>query len=165
MKNILVLSLLMLATTLWAAGQQSGAAPQGDSGQNASPSMQTPQTTPPQSAEPGATTPTNPQSGAPGASPEENVTVTEGCLGGANPNYTITDATGTTYRLNIPPGADASSLQAHVGEPVAVLGGVNSGPAANHASIDVAKIARGKGQCPSANNSTGTPPPAAANKP
>jgi hypothetical protein len=53
------------------------------------------------------------------------VVIAEGCLGNSNPNYTITDPTGTTCKLNVPPGADVSSLQAHIGESVAVMGTVN----------------------------------------
>jgi hypothetical protein len=85
-----------------------------------------------------------------------NAPVTEGCLGGSNPNFTITDKAGTTYKLNIPPSADTSKLGAHVGEPVAVAGNVNTGKAGDP-SIDVQGIGRGTGTCPG--GSKGAPPP------
>jgi hypothetical protein len=87
--------------------------------------------------------------------PEASQTVTEGCLGGSNPNYTITSSTGTNYKLNIPPNADTSKLAAHVGEPVAVAGNVNSG---GSPSINVRGIGKGTVTCP-AGGSTGAQPP------
>jgi hypothetical protein len=70
--------------------------------------------------------------------------ITEGCLAGSNPNFTITDSAGKTYKLNIPASADATPLNSHVGESVQVLGPVNSG---NPATIDVNRIGRGNGKC------------------
>jgi len=94
MKNMLVITLFMLATLAWAAAQQPGGTPGQSSG----------------------------QPGSQGQAP--NVPVTEGCLGGSNPNFTITDKAGTTYKLNIPPSADTSKLAQHVGESVQVAGNV-----------------------------------------
>lgn len=155
MQRITVLGLFILATLSWAPAQQPGNVPQGSSGQATSPRTQSPDTTQSQPSQPGATSQNVPQDGSQG----EIAPVTEGCLGGSNPNYTITDTTGTTYKLNVPPGADVSPLQAHIGEPVAVMGAVNKRTSANQASIDVNKIGRGRGPCPAANNSTGTPSP------
>jgi hypothetical protein len=125
MKKLLAISLFMLATLAWAAAQQ----------------------------------PTNPpgRSGGQPGSQDQTVTapVTEGCLGGSNPNFTLTDKAGTTYKLNIPPTADTSKLGAHVGEAVAVAGNVNAAKAGDP-SIDVQGIGRGTGTCP---GSKGTQPP------
>src|SRR5574342_624839 len=46
----------------------------------------------------------------------------EGCLGGTDPNFTVTDKGGTVYRLQIPQAADTSVLSRHVGESVQVEG-------------------------------------------
>jgi cytoskeletal protein RodZ len=82
-------------------------------------------------------------------SPAANAPITEGCLGGSNPNFTITDKAGTTYKLNIPQGADTSVLTPHVGESVQVMGQItNGGGAGKASSIDVSKIGRGQGGCP-----------------
>jgi hypothetical protein len=88
------------------------------------------------------------------------VPVTEGCLGGSNPNFTITDKAGTTYKLNIPPRADTSKLAQHVGEPVQVAGNVmkDTGKAGN-ASIDVQGIGRGTGQCGAGGSKGAQSPP------
>lgn len=156
MRNKLVLVLFMLATLVWAAAQRPGAMPQGSGGQATSPSAQIPDASQSQQPAPGSTAP----SGVP-AGPQDqaaNAPVTEGCLGGANPNYTITDKAGTTYKLNIPPGADASSLASHVGEAVAVMGPVKKADASN-TSIDVNKIGRGTGKCPGSGSSGAQPPP------
>ena len=84
--------------------------------------------------------------------------VTEGCLGGSDPKFTITDKAGTTYRLNIPPNADTSKLGQHVGEAVAVAGTVNTGKGGDP-SIDVQGIGRGTGTCPGAGSKGAQPPP------
>ena len=128
MKKMFAISVFMLATLAWTAAQQ----------------------------------PSNPpdRSGAqPGAQgPAANAPVTEGCLGGSSPNYTLTDKAGTTYKLNIPPNADASTLAQHIGEPVAVAGNVNAGKAGG-SSIDVQGIGRGTGQCPASGSKAAPPPP------
>jgi len=128
MKKILVITLFMLATLAWAAAQQPGNPPDRSGGQ-------------------------------PGSQGQAaNAPVTEGCLGGSDPNFTITDKAGTTYKLNIPPSADTSKLGQHVGESVAVAGNVNAGKAGN-ASIDVQGIGRGTGKCPASGSSGPQPPP------
>ena len=127
MKKMLVITLFMLATLAWAAAQEPGNPPDRSGGQ-------------------------------PGSHGQAaNAPVTEGCLGGSDPKFTITDKAGTTYKLNMPPTADTSKLGQHVGEPVAVAGNVNAGKAGN-ASIDVQGIGRGTGTCP-ASGSKGAPPP------
>ena len=88
-----------------------------------------------------------------------NAPVTEGCLGGSEPNYTITDKAGTTYRLNIPPNADTSKLAQHVGEPVQVAGNVKDAGNAGNASIDVQRIGAGMGKCPGSGPSGAQSPP------
>ena len=136
MQKIVAITLFMLATLAWAAAQQPGSAPD-QSGQATSPSAQVPGANPSQDAM---------------ASP----TVTEGCLGGSNPNYTITNASGTTYKLNIPPAADSSKLAAHVGEAVSVAGNVN---AAGSPSIDVQGVGRGTSTCPANGSKIPQAPP------
>jgi len=173
MKKMFVISLFMLATLVWAAAQQSGSTSDQSSQQPTSPSSQAPgasqtqpSTTPgagqSQPSTPGASQsqPSNPaspgQAGAPGAS--SNAPITEGCLGGSATNYTITDKAGTTYKLNIPPNADASKLASHVGESVQVLGDVK-GSGQPGASIDVQGIGRGTGKCPGSGSSGAAQPP------
>jgi hypothetical protein len=77
-----------------------------------------------------------------------NAPITEGCLGGSDPNYTVTDKTGVTYKLNIPPNADASKLAAHVGESVQVEGDVKNTGKDGNGSIDVQGIGGGTRKCP-----------------
>jgi len=139
MKKMLVITLFMVATVAWVAAQQPGSIPE-QSGQAASPSAQVPGTSPSQ---------------APAASP----TVTEGCLGGSNPNYTITSASGTTYKLNIPPTADTSKLASHVGESVNVAGNVNDSGKGGSSTIDVQGIGRGTGNCPAGGAKAPQTPP------
>ena len=130
MTKMLATTLFMLATMAWAAAQQPGSTPERSSGQAASPGSQ-----------------------APGASQSQqgqaaNAPVTEGCLGGSAPNFTITDKAGISYKLNIPPNADTSTLTPHVGESVQVAGNVKGTGKAGNASIDVQGIRRGTGKCP-----------------
>lgn len=150
MKNILVLTLFMLASVAWAAAQQPGSAQDPSAGQATSPSSQSPSQTQPSAPGSGAQNPAGGQA--------SNAPVTEGCLGGSEPHYTLTDKTGTTYKLNIPPKADTSKLASHVGEPVLVQGDVNNGKAGN-ASIDVQGIGRGMGKCPGSAQGNGQAPP------
>lgn len=92
----------------------------------------------------------------PGSGSEGSTSVTEGCLGGSSPNYTITDKAGTTYKLNLPPTADPTKLSSHVGESVQVAGDVKD-TGRTHPSIDVQRIARGTGTC--AGGPKGAQPP------
>jgi hypothetical protein len=130
MRKVLVLTVFMFVVA-WAVAQQPGTTQQPSGGQTTSPS----------SPQPGAER--GPQ-GQPSDMP-----ITEGCLGGSNPNFTITDKAGTTYKLNFPPDADISSLASHVGESVQVAGEVKDGGGAGKAtSIDAHKIGKGTGTCP-----------------
>jgi hypothetical protein len=144
MKKIFATILFTLTMLALGAAQQPG------SGQ--SPSSPVPGAN--QQSMPGSADQTPGQSGAqPGAqAPMANVPVTQGCLGGSDPNYTITDTAGTTYKLNIPPSADTSKLAPHVGEPVQVAGNLKG------KAIDVQGIGRGTNKCP-ASGSTGAQSP------
>src|SRR5215472_17221714 len=127
MKNMFVITLFMLATLAWAAAQQPGGMPGRSSGQATSPSSQAPDATQSQPSMPPGADQEPGQSGMQ-RGPQgrtANPPITEGCLGGSNPNFTITDSAGTTYKLNIPPNADTSKLASHVGESVNVAGNVN----------------------------------------
>jgi cytoskeletal protein RodZ len=153
MKNILVITLFILAAIAWAAAQQSGSAPERSSGQLASVSSQAPGATQTQPSKPGSAD----QAGSRGQ--ESRAPVTEGCLGGSAPNYTITDSNGTVYKLNMPPNADTSKLASHVGESVQVQGDVKDAGKPGNASIDVQAIGRGTGSCPAgAPKNTQSPP-------
>jgi hypothetical protein len=149
MKNTLVMTLFMLATLAWAAAQQPGSAPDRNSGQTASPSSQAPGAT--------QTQPSSPGSADQGQT--SNAPITEGCLGGNAPNYTITDKTGTAYKLNMPPNADTSKLASHVGESVKVQGDVKDAGKPDNASIDVKAIGPGTGNCPASGSKDTQPPP------
>jgi len=150
-KNILVTTLFMLAMLAWAAAQQPGSAPERNSGQTTSPSPQVPGTTQ-QPSTPGGTGQAESRGQA------SNGPITEGCLGGSGPNYTIKDKTGTAYKLNMPPNADTSRLAPHVGESVRVQGDVKDTGTPN-ASIDVHAIGRGTGTCPGSGSRDEQPPP------
>jgi hypothetical protein len=150
MKKMLMVTVFMLAALAWAA-QQPGVTQPG-SGQATSPGSQVP------SANPGSVDQNAAPAGAQGGGQEQpsNAPIKEGCLGGSSPNFTITDSAGTTYKLNLPPGADGSVLTSHIGESVQVMGGVKQ--AGGTGSIDASRIGRGTGKCP-ASNSNGQAPP------
>jgi hypothetical protein len=126
MKKMFVTALFMLATLACAAAQQPGSMPGRSDGQATSPNSQAPGASQSQPSMPGSADPNTEPSGAQAGSqgPAATAPVTQGCLGGSDPNYTITDTAGTTYKLNIPPNADTSKLAQHVGEPVQVAGDV-----------------------------------------
>jgi len=90
---------------------------------------------------------------------ESQAPITEGCLGGSNPNYTVTDTSGTVFKLNLPPNTDTSKLAPHVGESVQVQGDVKDAGKAGNASIDVQAIGRGTGNCPAGGARNSQPPP------
>jgi hypothetical protein len=151
-KNILVMTLFILATLAWVAAQQPGGAPDKNSGQTTSPNSQAPGATQTQPSKPGSAD----QAGSRGQ--ESQPPLTEGCLGGSAPNYTITDNNGTAYKLNIPPNADASKLASHVGESVEVQGNVKDAGKPG-ASIDVQGIGPGTGKCPASGSKNTEPQP------
>src|SRR5438874_13798647 len=152
MKNILVMSLFMLATLAWAAAQQPDSASERNSGQTTSPSSQAPDATQTQPSTAGSAD----QAGS--QAQESNASVTVGCLGGSAPNYTLTDKSGTAYKLNMPANADISKLASHVGESVQVKGDVKDVDKPGNASIDVQAIGRGTGNCPSGSRDAQPPP-------
>jgi hypothetical protein len=147
MKNMLVITLFMLATLAWAAAQQPGSSPEPSSGQATPPSSQAPSAGQSQPSTPG--------------SPDQasNAPITEGCLGGSDPNYTITDKTGTAYKLNLPANANTASLVSHVGESVRVKGDVKDSSKVGNASIDVQAIGRGTGNCAASGSKDTQSPP------
>jgi hypothetical protein len=61
-----------------------------------------------------------PQTGSKASGASSGQTKVEGCLQGANGNFTLTDTMGKTYQLE----ADASMLSEHVGHEVQVTGTV-----------------------------------------
>jgi len=154
MKKMFLMTVFMLATLAWAAAQQPGITSAGSSGQATTPGSQAPGATQSQPSTPGESGHSGMQPGSQGqmAAPP----VTEGCLGGSNPNYTVTSSAGTTYKLNIPPNANASQLASHIGESVNVAGNVND--SGSNPSIDVRGIGRGTGTCP-AGSAKGAQPP------
>jgi hypothetical protein len=148
MRKVLVLTVFMVVVA-WAVAQQPKTTPQPGGGQATSPTSPTPGAG---QSQPGQE---SPQTGAEGGTQSQasNLPITEGCLGGSNPNFTITDKAGTAYKLNLPPGADTSVLTSHVGESVQVLGEVtNAGGAGKAASIDVRKIGKGTEKCPASSS-------------
>jgi hypothetical protein len=141
MKQAIALVAFMLTMLVWTAAQQTD-----KSSGPTSPNSQTPgaSQSQPQPSAPGGQTP--PQTRNPGDnSPAANQPITEGCLGGTSPNYTLTDKSGTTYKLSFPSEANVSTLEPHVGESVRVMGTVNA------SSIAVTRIGKGTGTCPAKN--------------
>ena len=108
MKTMLVTTLFMLATLTWAVAQQPGSAPERSSGQATAPSSQVPGANQSQPSTPGGSDQAGSQDQA------SSAPVTEGCLGGSDPNFTLTDRANITYKLNIPTNADTSKLRPHV---------------------------------------------------
>ncbi len=155
MRHKLLFIAILLLSAAWAVAQEPSTTSPGAPAAGTNP--QTQSTMP---GEPGqATSPNAPSAGQMPTSGEPDII--EGCLGGAAPNFTVTDKTGTTYKLGIPDGADASVLTKHIGESVQVLGAVNdsksmaggtadSSSAGKGKTIAVQKIGRGKGTCPAA---------------
>jgi len=152
MEKVLVMSLFLLTTLAWAAAQQSPRAPERSSGQTASPSAQAPGATQTQPSKPGSADQAGPRAQEPQAP------VTEGCLGGSDPNYTITDNSGTVYKLNMPPNANTSKLPSHIGESVKVQGDVKDASKPGNASIDVQAMGPGAGSCPASGPKNTQPP-------
>ena len=152
MKNVLLMSLFVLAMLAWVSAQQTGRAAERNSGQSVSPSSQAPGATQTQPSKPGSADQSAPRG------QESQAPVTEGCLGGSDPNYTITDNNGTVYKLNMPANADTSKLPSHVGESVKVMGDVKGAGKSGNASIDVQGMGRGTGNCPASGPKNAQPP-------
>ena len=152
MRKTLAVSLFVLATLTWSLAQNTGAAPSGTQ-QAPSASPQAPatsqtQTAPSAPSGAAAQSPSQPGAQPPSQAPLANAPIMEGCLGGSDPAYTLTDKAGTTYKLNFPNTANVSVLASHVGESVKVMGDVNDAGKAGQSSINVSKIGRGAGTCP-----------------
>lgn len=141
------LAAILLGAFSFAMAQQPSTMPAQSDTQATSPSSQMPSSGQSQTTPPGAAQ-SAPQAGAPtGASGQTmNAPITEGCLGGSNPNYTLTDSTGKTYKLVLPPNADGSRLAPHIGESVQVMGDMSQSGGSN--AISVSKIGKGTGTCP-----------------
>jgi hypothetical protein len=139
-KRAFVLVAFLLTMLVWTVAQQPDT-----SGGQTSPNSQTPGASPsqqqPQPSAPGGQDPAQPRDPSADTSQAANQPITEGCLGGSNPNYTLTDKAGTTYKLNFPREANVASLEPHVGESVRVMGAVNA------SAINVSRIGRGAGTC------------------
>lgn len=129
MRKTILFTLMLLALSAWVMAQQA-------------PNTQSPPSSSQGSAQSGAQTP-NPQS-APnqGAQSSGSQNSVQGCLGGSGNTYTVTDNGGTSYQLQLPQGADPSSLKPHIGEEVRVEGTTSGG----------------SGSSPSAGNSAGARP-------
>lgn len=123
----------MLSAFVWAGAQQP-----------TSPAAPDAQSTAPTAGQ-SQSAPTAPDTAAPAATPQSDAgtaaNVTQGCLGGSNPNYTITDASGKTYKLMLPANANGATLASHIGESVAVMGDKSAD------SINVTKVGRGSTTC------------------
>ena len=145
-KSAYLAAILMGGLSLAVAQQPSTMPSQSAPGAASSGSATSPSQTPDagagqaQPGMPGAAGQTTPQSDA-----TANAPITQGCLGGSNPNYTITDNSGKTYKLVLPPNADGSRLASHVGESVQVLGDVSQ--SGGSSAINVSKIGKGNGTC------------------
>src|SRR5262249_23593427 len=131
MKNMLITTLCTLAMLAWAVAQQPGSALERSGGQATAPSPQMPGTNQSQPSTSGGSD----QAGSQGHT--SNAPVTEGCLGGSDPNFTLTDTANITYKLNLPPNADTSKLRLHVGESAVVEGDVKDLGKTSSPSIDV----------------------------
>lgn len=106
MKRILLLSSILMLSAVWAMAQY-GSQPS-TSGQ--------------------ATTDTTTQSSH--SSTDAGSTTLQGCLGGSDGNYSLTDKTGTKYQLS----GDTSKMTAHVGHTVQVMGTSGSGASSSTTS-------------------------------
>lgn len=168
MRNTFILCLILLTAAFVVA--QQGAAP--STAPDANGQMQNPGMQNPSQSRPGM--PAG-QAGTPDqAAPAGGSDMIEGCLGGSNPNFTVTDKSGTSYQILIPQGADASPLAKHIGESVKVEGTLDSAaksasapdsgsapgatPGNGARSIHAMRIGRGTTTC-SAGSSTPAPKP------
>ena len=166
MRTIFTLTLILLVAA-FAVAQQGTTSP---SAPDANSPMQNPS-----QARPGLP---SGQSATPDqASPMGGTDMVEGCLGGSNPNYTVTDKSGKSYQILVPQGADASPLAKHIGESVRVEGTIDSAAKSDSAaapdsgaapgaspgtassrSIHAMRIGRGTSTCPTAGPSSSPKP-------
>ena len=151
MKRTLAVSLFVLATFTWAVAQNpSSSTPDGQ--QPPSASSQAPGASQSQSSTSGSAAQDSPGAQAPSQTQAANAPITEGCLGGSDGNYTLTDKAGTSYKLNFPSSANVSVLSSHVGEAVAGMGDVKDAGKTGQTSINVSKIGRGTSTCPASSS-------------
>ena len=121
MRKTLLLTMILFALSAWVVAQQQPSS----------------QSAPPSSS----------QGGAQSSAGQNSV---QGCLGGSGNTFTVTDKSGTAYQLQLPQGADPSSLKPHIGEEVRVEGTTSNGgssassggSAAGQPSITVKNIYR-----------------------
>jgi uncharacterized protein YdeI (BOF family) len=115
MRSTFIVSLILLVSAWAFAQQNTPSAPDQSQAPGQSQMQSQPGTTPDQANSPAA----------PSASEAAAPDVVEGCLGGSNPNFTVTDKTGSTYQILIPQGANAAPLGQHIGESVKVMGAID----------------------------------------
>jgi len=152
MRKSLLFTLMLLALSAWVMAQQAPdtqSPPSNSQGSTQSPGAQAPNSQ------------TAPGQGAQSPAGQNSV---QGCLGGSGSNFTVTDKSGTSYALQLPQGADPSSLKPHIGEEVRVEGtmggGSSSSPSAGNSAgarptISVKNIYRVSPTCSS--KSSGAP--------
>ena len=143
MKKQMIFAGLILSMAVWAGAQQPSSMPSQGGAQATSPNAGVPQSGAPGAGTADQSAPSaTPQAGTSATGAGANAAITEGCLGGSNPNFTLTDTKGKSYSLVLPQGADGSKLTPHVGESIAVMGDVSG------SSINVSKVGKGNGTCP-----------------
>lgn len=156
MRSTIVLTLILLVAAFAVA--QAPTSPSAPAGQSQTHQMQKP-------TDPGMPSGQAPSANSPSAAaPMGGTDMVEGCLGGTNPNFTVTDKAGTTYQIVVPQGADASVLAKHIGESIQVQGSLDNpgsassaaGSAAGAHAIRASRIGRGSTTCP---GSASTPKP------
>lgn len=147
MKKTLAVALFVLATFTWTFAQTSGSSTSGAQ-QPPSASSQSPGASQSETPSGSAGQSSSPSGSQAQSQQSANAPITEGCLGGSNGNYTLTDKAGTSYKLTFPSNANVSVLSSHVGESVAVMGDTQG------QTINVSKIGRGTTTCPGSSNSS-----------
>ncbi len=142
MRKTLLVTFVFFVVAAWAVAQQGNTQTPGGSSQAPSTSSpnqeaapQAPSTSnPSQEAAPQNPSTSNPsQPATPQSGPESTI---EGCLGGTTGNYSLTDKTGTTYKVQLPEKTDPSILQKYVGQEVAIKGSVADASDTGSASAD-----------------------------
>lgn len=153
MRKTIALTLFLLLAA-WAVGQQTTPSAPPDHSQSQAQSQSQPGADQSQSASPSQS-----QSGAASSQDKSAIDpadaqIVQGCLGGSNPNFTITAKDGTKYDLKVPQGADVSPLQSHIGESVAVQGVVDNGSSASNSSSAKSGSIAGSENAQSSNGAT-----------
>jgi hypothetical protein len=158
MRKLLFFTLILLVSAGWAVAQNPTSPPMTENPGAQSPS--TPGSQPGITGQPGQQQPGMPgqvgqQPGTPGTqtgqtgqenSPAEAGSTVEGCLGGAAGKFNIIDKSGVSYRLDIPPGADTSKLNQHIGEEVRVTGTMSNTGGTGASDTTSASSASGSSQ-------------------